>query len=130
MNDVLWIRRTSGGKTGVSSIPVATSTVQAKIGRIPNEAVLYPCTTDTLQDSRVMWATLTPRGTTRHYLEDHHYETINNSRFQKLTIAASPSEHVRKFSFFQNVPGIFISIFHPLIMSSSYYYHFIQVYSD
>ncbi|XP_046470408.1 uncharacterized protein [Neodiprion pinetum] len=91
---LLKCKSTSGGKTGVSSIPVATSTVQAKLGRIPNEAVLYPCAADTLQDSRVMWATLTPRGTTRHYLEDHHYETINNTRFPKRTIAASPTEHV------------------------------------
>ncbi|XP_014238741.1 uncharacterized protein LOC106660322 [Trichogramma pretiosum] len=29
-----------------------------------------------LHDPRVMWATLTPRGTTRHYLEEHTYETI------------------------------------------------------
>lgn len=54
-----------------------------KCGRIENETILYPCAAETLQDGRVMWATLTPRGTTRHYLEDHTYETINNANYHK-----------------------------------------------
>lgn len=66
------------GKSGVISVPTATSGMQTKAGRLQNEAVLYPCTTETMQDSRVMWATLTPRGTTRHFLEEHTYETIGN----------------------------------------------------
>lgn len=81
------------GKSGVISIPNATSGIQAKNGRIQNEAVLYPCGTDTMQDSRVMWATLTPRGTTRHYLEEHTYETIGGGQFHKRACSTTPTEH-------------------------------------
>ncbi|XP_012280227.1 uncharacterized protein LOC105699658 [Orussus abietinus] len=80
-----------GGKNGAISIPGTKSGLQSKSGRIQNEAVLYPCTTDAMQDSRVMWATLTPRGTTRHYLE-HTYETINNGQFHKRACSATPPE--------------------------------------
>lgn len=66
-------------------MPSTASSIQAKNGRIQNEAVLYPCTAESLQDSRVMWATLTPRGTMRHYLEDHTYETINTEQLHKHT---------------------------------------------
>ncbi|XP_016912134.2 uncharacterized protein LOC107997801 isoform X1 [Apis cerana] len=83
------------GKSGVISIPNATSGIQAKNGRIQNEAVLYPCGTDTMQDSRVMWATLTPRGTTRHYLEEHTYETIGGGQFHKRACSTTPTEHVK-----------------------------------
>ncbi|KAF7990599.1 hypothetical protein HCN44_000404 [Aphidius gifuensis] len=68
----------SSQKGGAISLP-ATTISQPKNNRIQSEAVLYPCTADSLQDSRIMWATLTPRGTTRHYLEDHTYETIGNN---------------------------------------------------
>ncbi|CAD1472902.1 unnamed protein product, partial [Heterotrigona itama] len=81
------------GKSGVISIPNATSSIQAKNGRIQNEAVLYPCAADTMQDSRVMWATLTPRGTTRHYLEEHTYETIGGGQFHKRACSTTPTEH-------------------------------------
>ncbi|XP_393017.3 uncharacterized protein LOC409510 isoform X2 [Apis mellifera] len=81
------------GKSGVISIPNATSGIQAKNGRIQNEAVLYPCGADTMQDSRVMWATLTPRGTTRHYLEEHTYETIGGGQFHKRACSTTPTEH-------------------------------------
>ncbi|XP_017754514.1 PREDICTED: uncharacterized protein LOC108546775 [Eufriesea mexicana] len=81
------------GKSGVISIPNATSGIQTKNGRIQNEAVLYPCAADTIQDSRVMWATLTPRGTTRHYLEEHTYETIGGGQFHKRACSTTPSEH-------------------------------------
>ncbi|KAK9304338.1 hypothetical protein QLX08_004314 [Tetragonisca angustula] len=81
------------GKSGVISIPNATSSIQAKNGRIQNEAVLYPCAADTMQDSRVMWATLTPRGTTRHYLEEHTYETIGSGQFHKRACSTTPTEH-------------------------------------
>ncbi|KAK2587391.1 hypothetical protein KPH14_003106 [Odynerus spinipes] len=81
------------GKNGVISMPNAATGMQTKNGRIQNEAVLYPCTTDTLQDSRVMWATLTPRGTTRHYLEEHTYETIGGGQFHKRACSTTPTEH-------------------------------------
>ncbi|XP_017788596.1 PREDICTED: uncharacterized protein LOC108571129 isoform X3 [Habropoda laboriosa] len=48
---------------------------------------------DTMQDSRVMWATLTPRGTTRHYLEEHTYETIGGGQFHKRACSTTPTEH-------------------------------------
>ncbi|XP_012139665.1 uncharacterized protein LOC100878279 isoform X1 [Megachile rotundata] len=83
------------GKSSVISIPNVTSGIQTKMGRIQNEAVLYPCTTDAMQDSRVMWATLTPRGTTRHYLEEHTYETIGAGQFHKRTCSTTPTEHVK-----------------------------------
>ncbi|XP_033332995.1 uncharacterized protein LOC117224291 isoform X3 [Megalopta genalis] len=83
------------GKNGVISMPNAASGVQTKNGRIQNEAVLYPCATDTIQDSRVMWATLTPRGTTRHYLEEHTYETIGGGQFHKRACSTTPTEHVK-----------------------------------
>ena len=75
--------------------PSSTSGMQTKAGRLQNEAVLYPCATEALQDSRVMWATLTPRGTTRHYLEEHTYETIGNAPFHKRTYTTTPTEHVK-----------------------------------
>lgn len=76
-------------KNGAISVPCSAAAgaaagtgIQAK-----NEAVRYPCAADSLQDSRVMWAALTPRGTTRHYLQDEHaYETIGSKR-------APPTEH-------------------------------------
>ncbi|KAF7398563.1 hypothetical protein HZH66_006460 [Vespula vulgaris] len=81
------------GKNGVISMPNATTGMQTKNGRIQNEAVLYPCAADTMQDSRVMWATLTPRGTTRHYLEEHTYETIGGGQFHKRACSTTPTEH-------------------------------------
>ncbi|KZC11869.1 hypothetical protein WN55_03901, partial [Dufourea novaeangliae] len=83
------------GKNGAMSMPNASSGAQTKNGRIQNEAVLYPCTTDAMQDSRVMWATLTPRGTTRHYLEEHTYETIDSGQFHKRACSTTPTEHVK-----------------------------------
>lgn len=83
------------GKGGVISMPNAASGMQTKNGRLQNEAVLYPCAADTMQDSRVMWATLTPRGTTRHYLEEHTYETIGGGQFHKRACATTPTEHVK-----------------------------------
>ncbi|XP_014609452.1 PREDICTED: uncharacterized protein LOC106789603 isoform X1 [Polistes canadensis] len=83
------------GKNGVISMPNATTGMQTKNGRIQNEAVLYPCAADTMQDSRVMWATLTPRGTTRHYLEEHTYETIGGGQFHKRACSTTPTEHVK-----------------------------------
>lgn len=83
------------GKGGVISMPNAASSMQTKNGRLQNEAVLYPCAADTMQDSRVMWATLTPRGTTRHYLEEHTYETIGGGQFHKRACATTPTEHVK-----------------------------------
>ncbi|EZA49703.1 hypothetical protein X777_11789, partial [Ooceraea biroi] len=80
------------GKSGVMSMPNSASSMQTKNGRLQNEAVLYPCTADTMQDSRVMWATLTPRGTTRHYLEEHTYETVGSGQFHKRT-CTTPTEH-------------------------------------
>lgn len=100
----------STGKSGVISVPTTTSGMQTKAGRLQNEAVLYPCTTETMQDSRVMWATLTPRGTTRHFLEEHTYETIGNGSFynkrtndtngngayyNKRSFSTIPTEHVK-----------------------------------
>ncbi|XP_015592486.1 uncharacterized protein LOC107266482 [Cephus cinctus] len=82
-----------GGKNGVISMPATASNMQAKSGRIQSEAVLYPCAADAMQDSRVMWATLTPRGTTRHYLEEHTYETIGNGQFHKRAATVTPTEH-------------------------------------
>ncbi|XP_017885766.1 uncharacterized protein LOC108628390 isoform X2 [Ceratina calcarata] len=70
-------------KNGTISVPCAGAAIQTK-----NEAVRYPCAADSLQDSRVMWAALTPRGTTRHYLEEHTYETIGASNKR-----APPTEH-------------------------------------
>ncbi|KAL0121253.1 hypothetical protein PUN28_008728 [Cardiocondyla obscurior] len=81
------------GKGGVISMPNTASGMQTKNGRLQNEAVLYPCATDTMQDSRVMWATLTPRGTTRHYLEEHTYETIGGGQFPKRSCTTTPTEH-------------------------------------
>lgn len=82
------------------TLPAATIS-QPKNNRIQSEAVLYPCTADSLQDSRIMWATLTPRGTTRHYLEDHTYETVgsNNVMTPKRTYPApsGPIENVILF---------------------------------
>ncbi|KAL0121249.1 hypothetical protein PUN28_008728 [Cardiocondyla obscurior] len=83
------------GKGGVISMPNTASGMQTKNGRLQNEAVLYPCATDTMQDSRVMWATLTPRGTTRHYLEEHTYETIGGGQFPKRSCTTTPTEHVK-----------------------------------
>ena len=78
------IRSNGGIKNGSMSMPGTNSCTESKSPRIhQNEAVLYPCAAaptgihpDNIQDSRLMWATLTPRGTTRHYLEEHTYETI------------------------------------------------------
>ncbi|XP_020278420.1 uncharacterized protein LOC109852047 isoform X3 [Pseudomyrmex gracilis] len=83
------------GKSGVISMPNTASGIQTKNGRLQNEAVLYPCAADTMQDSRVMWATLTPRGTTRHYLEEHTYETIGGGQFHKRACTTTPTEHVK-----------------------------------
>ncbi|CAL7948793.1 unnamed protein product [Xylocopa violacea] len=81
------------GKSGGISIPNTTPGTQTKNGRIQNEAVRYPCAADTTQDSRVMWAALTPRGTTRHYLEEHTYETIGGGQFHKRACSTTPTEH-------------------------------------
>ncbi|XP_014212417.1 uncharacterized protein LOC106642227 [Copidosoma floridanum] len=80
--------------TSTASSGMQTTTTSggpcSKLGlpRLQSEAVLYPCAHhqqhDALSDSRVMWATLTPRGTTRHYVEEHTYETIG------ATAAGSP----------------------------------------
>lgn len=94
-NQLILFYSNKSGKNGVISIPNATSGIQAKNGRIQNEAVLYPCGADTMQDSRVMWATLTPRGTTRHYLEEHTYETIGGGQFHKRACSTTPTEHVK-----------------------------------
>lgn len=94
-NQLILFYSNKSGKSGVISIPNATSGIQAKNGRIQNEAVLYPCGTYTMQDSRVMWATLTPRGTTRHYLEEHTYETIGGGQFHKRACSTTPTEHVK-----------------------------------
>ncbi|CAL7948794.1 unnamed protein product [Xylocopa violacea] len=83
------------GKSGGISIPNTTPGTQTKNGRIQNEAVRYPCAADTTQDSRVMWAALTPRGTTRHYLEEHTYETIGGGQFHKRACSTTPTEHVK-----------------------------------
>ncbi|XP_076750142.1 uncharacterized protein LOC143422998 isoform X2 [Xylocopa sonorina] len=83
------------GKSGGISIPNTTPGAQTKNGRIQNEAVRYPCAADTTQDSRVMWAALTPRGTTRHYLEEHTYETIGGGQFHKRACSTTPTEHVK-----------------------------------
>lgn len=84
-----------GMKSGGMSIPAPTSCTESKTIRMHNEAVLYPCATDNIQDSRVMWATLTPRGTTRHYLEEHTYETIGNGSTHKRAYSSGPIEHVK-----------------------------------
>ncbi|XP_066594421.1 uncharacterized protein [Prorops nasuta] len=84
-----------GGKSSVISMPGTNNGVQSKNVRVQNEAVLYPCTNDSMQDSRVMWATLTPRGTTRHYLEEHTYETIGTGQFHKRSCSTTPTEHVK-----------------------------------
>ncbi|XP_063973382.1 uncharacterized protein LOC135160599 isoform X2 [Diachasmimorpha longicaudata] len=80
-------------KGGTISMPAAAIT-QPKSARIQNETVLYPCTADGMQDSRIMWATLTPRGTTRHYLEDHTYETVGNGMTPKRTYPTAPVENI------------------------------------
>lgn len=83
------------GKSGVISMPNTGSGIQTKDGRVQNETILYPCVADSMQDSRVMWATLTPRGTTRHYLEEHTYETIGGGQFHKRACTTTPTEHVK-----------------------------------
>ncbi|XP_043279514.1 uncharacterized protein [Venturia canescens] len=81
-------------KNSSMSITPPTSCTESKNGRMQSETILYPCAVDNIQDSRLMWATLTPRGTMRHYLEEHTYETIANGSSHKHNYSPASTEHM------------------------------------
>ncbi|XP_008211279.1 uncharacterized protein LOC100679656 isoform X3 [Nasonia vitripennis] len=92
-NSTLSTSTASSGMQTTTTSGVGPCVNTKSLVRLQNEAVLYPCgQQDSLQDSRVMWAKLTPRGTTRHYLEEHTYETIGNVCNGQLPLPPPPPQ--------------------------------------
>ncbi|XP_011498639.1 PREDICTED: uncharacterized protein LOC105362837 [Ceratosolen solmsi marchali] len=111
---------TSTASSGMQTTTTSASQCRKPVARLQPEAVLYPCPgqQDPLQDSRLMWATLTPRGTTRHYLEEHTYESVEQQEHleqqqpqqqhqrRQPSYSESPSEHVNLKTYSQpSVPS-------------------------
>ncbi|KAJ9582466.1 hypothetical protein L9F63_003159 [Diploptera punctata] len=63
-------------RSGKGSLQLDGSTLSKAKGVKGCEAVLYPCPSSggaLTPDSRVLWAALTPRGTTQHFTTEPHY---------------------------------------------------------